>query len=83
MISAEDLYRKIKAKYPDWEPPRAESRDYSVPDRPPLSQQDLELIEAGFPITPAFDPRHYPDSHFSDEFLDEIIARTNRKTQHA
>lgn len=81
MIPAEELYKKIKAKYPDFEVPKAEPNDFSFRPDPPLTPEQLELLEAGFDVKPSYDPRHYPDSHFSDEYLDKIIEQFSDKTE--
>jgi len=47
-MSPEELYSKIKAKYPELELDRETEIEY--PPHPPLSEKQLELLEAGFQV---------------------------------
>ena len=77
MISAEELYRKIKAKYPDLRPPKAEPNGFTVRAKPPLDGDQLKLLEAGFPVKPSYDPRFYKDSKMDPKEVDRVIEAIN------
>lgn len=57
-MKANELYRKIKQLYPQWEPPKAGENDFSIPP-PPITQEQLELLEAGFDVKIKKDGLYY------------------------
>lgn len=52
MISAEKLYQKIIRDYPDLELDTEHDRSFHWSPRPPLTQEELELLESGFDVKP-------------------------------
>jgi predicted nucleotidyltransferase len=52
MIPAEELYKKIKEKYLNFKPDKYHDTDFSTPEKPPLTEEQLELLEHGFPVKP-------------------------------
>lgn len=84
MISAKKLYKIIKQKYPDFQPPKARANDFRLPEKPPLGADQLELFDSGFPVKPSYDPRFYPDSRMDPQHVDEIIeafSETEKQAQ--
>lgn len=74
MISARKLYRKIKAKYPDFRPPKPEPNNFDVRKKPPLTEQQLQLLENGFPVRPNYEPHFYEDSKGDlSEVIDKLL----------
>lgn len=80
MITAKELYRKIKARYPDFRPPKPEPNDFSVRKEPPLNEQQLKLLEMGFPVKPNYDPRFYKDRTDPEE-TDRFLKAVTRKLE--
>lgn len=75
MISAQQLYQKIKAKYPDFRPPKAAPNDFRTHPTGPIDEDQIRLMEAGFPVNPGYDPRAYPDSNMDPEVINRIINK--------
>lgn len=97
MISARDLYKKIKEKYPDFRAPKRNPNEVRLPDEtddeyynrifgvkanPPLTEEQLNLLEMGFPVKLDCNPFFYgePSESFK-KFVDKVIKNNNRKVK--
>lgn len=71
-MTAQELYEKIKEKYPDFEPEPAQEYDFSCDPQPFLTQKECELLEMGFKLDKKIPEDHVP---LPKEHVDKIIAQ--------
>ncbi|GEM_PF-6863912 len=83
MISAEELHQKILEKYPDFQVPKHNTcEEFYYPPRPPLTLEELELLEMGYPVKPSFDPfRDDESKEYSHKIVGQIFNKMDKKIE--
>lgn len=55
------------------------ARVFNIRPKPPLDDEQLRLLEMGFPVKPSYDPRFYKDSKMDPKYVDWVIEQVNKK----
>jgi len=85
MISAKELYQKILEKYPDFQVPNHNPcEEFYYPPRPPLTMEELELLEMGYPVKPSFDPfRDNESREYTHKLVGQMLNQRDKKKRFA
>ena len=81
MMPAEDLYKRIKAKYSDFRVPKQNCLEsFQYPSQTPLTEHQLELLEMRYPVKPNYDPFNSQasrehTSHLVNQLLIKMAVR--------